>query len=96
MWVKIFTAICADQIETHYQISHSFSKLILYLKTPPSHYEKDGIVRPKLDTSGAISPPHPGSGRIPYSPGTGDGQVPGVCPGEDVKFQFDRRFRFAR
>lgn len=30
-----------------------------------------------------FSPPHAGKGQIPHSPGTGDSQMPGVCPGEE-------------
>ena len=43
-----------------------------------------------------FSPPHPGKGQIPHSPGTRSSQMPAVCPGGGMlKFRFDRRISTA-
>lgn len=62
MWVKIFTAICADQFETPCRTTHSFNKAVFFFKTPPSHYKKDGIHRTTLSDLNLTLPvqiPHP-------------------------------------
>ena len=45
------------------------------------------------------SPPREGpANQIPHSPGTENGQMPGVCPGEVemLKFRFDRRIKSSK